>query len=110
MGAGPTGLPRPVERRLMKRYGSGTARRMGLAAALKALTVLVKRHPRAALDAAAAAAISAGRVGVQGLTERVARLDRGAAPAARRLRPLSRAERRQFLRLLREDQPNLPEM
>jgi hypothetical protein len=47
---------------------------------------------------------------VQGLTERVARLDRGAAPAARRLRPLSRAERRRFLRLLREDQPNLPEM
>jgi hypothetical protein len=101
-----TGLPRPVERRLMRRYGRSTAGRMGLAAAVKALTVLVKRHPRATLDAAAAAAVSASRVGVQGLTERLGRLERAAqAPMRRRL---SKREVRAFVRLL--GQPNLPEI
>jgi hypothetical protein len=99
-----TGLPRPVERRLMKRYGRTTAGRMGLAAAVKALAVLVKRHPRAALDAAAAAAVSAGRVGVQGLAERLRRYERPDRPRRR----LSKRETKAFLRLL--NQPNLPEI
>ena len=102
-----TGLPRPVERRLVRRYGKTATGRMTLAAAVKALSVLVRRHPKAALDMAAAAALKAGRVGVQGLTERLGRLERPAAAEPRR--PLSRRERRRFLRALRA-QPNLPEI
>jgi histone H3/H4 len=102
-----TGLPRPVDRRLARRYGKSATGRMKLAAAAKALSVLLRRHPKAALDMAAAAALAAGRVGVRGLTDRLGRLDRG-APVPEPPRPLSRRERRRFLRLLR--QPNLPEI
>jgi len=107
-----TGLPRPVDRRLVRRYGKTATARMKLAAAAKALSVLLRRHPKAALDMAAAAAVAAGRVGVRGLTNRLARLDRRDAhePAPTELpRRLTRSEQRRFLRLLR-DQPNLPEM
>jgi hypothetical protein len=104
-----TGLPKRVDRRLARRYGKTATGRMKLAAAAKALSVLLRRHPKAALDMAAAAALAAGRVGVRGLTDRLGRLDRGATtPAREPPRPLSRRERRRFLRLLR--QPNLPEI
>jgi hypothetical protein len=101
-----TGLPTPIERRLVGRYGRTVAGRAGLAAAIKALSVLIRRHPHAALDMAAAAAVKAGRVGVQSLTERLAPMERTRPPS----RPLSRRETRRFLKLLRSGQPNLPEM
>jgi hypothetical protein len=93
-----TGLPAPVERRLVARYGQTSAGRIGLAAAVKALTVLIRKHPRAAVDMAAAAALKASRVGVQGLTERLGRLERTEPPR----RPLTRREMRRFLKLLRK--------
>ena len=68
--------------------------------------MLIRRHPRAAVDMAAAAAVKAGRVGVQGLTDRLGRLERPAAPPRR---PLSRREVRRFLDVLREAGGTLPE-
>ncbi len=100
-----TGLPGPVERRLVNRYGRTAAGRVGLAAAVKALSVLIRRHPRAAVDMAAAAAVKAGRVGVQGLTDRLGRLERPTPPR----RPLSRREVRRFLDVLREAGATPPE-
>ena len=44
-------------------------------AAVKALSVLLKRHPGAALDMAAAAALRASRVGVHTVTERIAKFE-----------------------------------
>jgi hypothetical protein len=99
-----TGLPAPVERRLVDRYGRTMTGRIGLAAAVKALSVLIRRHPRAALDMTAAAALKAGRVGVQGLTERLGRLERPATPRRR----LSRREMRRFIELLDAEGPPSP--
>jgi len=98
-----TGLPAPLERRLIDRYGRTASGRITLAAAAKALSVLLKRHPRAALDMAAAAAVKAGRVGVHTLVERLEHLG---APRQRTIkrRPLSRPELRRFLRLLYENE------
>jgi hypothetical protein len=48
---------------------------------------------------AAAAALRASRVGIQGLTERLGQLERPAPPPRR---PLSKGERRRFLRALRD--------
>ena len=62
----------------MRKYGRTTAGRMKMAAALRALAVLIGRHPRAALDMAGAGLVQAGRVGVQDLTRRLERFDRGA--------------------------------
>ena len=67
-------------------------------AALVALRVLVTRHPRAAFDMAAAAALRAGRVGVQTLTERLQpREVPQPIPAVRRL---TRREVRRFLKAI----------
>lgn len=112
MGDSLTGLPRAVELRVLDRYGGTKARRVGIAAIVKALSVLLRRHPRAALDMAAAAALQAGRAGVQEMTGALRRFER-AEPQARpatRARPLARREVRRFLKLLRRGQPNLPEM
>ena len=99
-----TGLPAPVERRLMDRHGRTVPARIALAAAVKALSVLVKRHPGAALDMAAAAAVKAGRVGIHALVERLEPLE-SSEPRTRKLRRLSRGEVRRFVRMLRDDQP-----
>ena len=77
-----SGLPRAIERQLMCRYARTTAGRMTLAAALRALAVLVGRHPRAALDAAGSGLVQAGRVGVQDLTRRLGRYERRTSPPA----------------------------
>ena len=98
-----TGLPTPVERRLVARYGRTVPARIALAAAVKALSVLLKRHPRAALDMAAAAAVKAGRVGVHVLVERLEHLETPREPAIKR-QALSRPEVRRFVRMLYEDE------
>jgi len=98
-----TGLPTPVERRLVARYGRTVPARITLAAAVKALSVLLKRHPRAALDMAAAAAVKAGRVGVHVLVERLEHLETPRGPALKR-QALSRQEVRRFVRMLYEDE------
>jgi hypothetical protein len=91
------GRPGPLERRLMRRYGRGTLGRMKVAAGFRALSVLLRRHPRAALDMAGSGLVHAGRVGVRDLTRRLRRYDRsGARPPAR----LTRREARAFQRLL----------
>ena len=96
-----TGLPGPVERRLIDGYGRTTSARIRLAATIKALSVLLKRHPGAALDMAAAAAVKAGRVGVHALVERLEHLEPPRQRAIKR-RPLSRPEVRRFVRMLYE--------
>jgi hypothetical protein len=93
-----SGLPLQVERRLMRHYGRTPAGRIKLAAALRALGVLVRRHPKATLDMLGAGAVQAARVGVQELTHRLSRYDRDeAAPERRRLTP---REWRRFRKLL----------
>jgi hypothetical protein len=96
-----TGLPHALERRLIRRYGRSAGGRMRLAAAVRALVVLVRRHPRAALDMAGAGMVQASRTGVRELTARLGRYDRSpaAAPRAR----LTRREMRAFRRLLDRD-------
>ena len=99
-----SGLPRPLERRLMRKYGRTTAGRMKMAAALRALAVLIGRHPRAALDMAGAGLVQAGRVGVQDLTRRLSRFDRRAeAPEAEPRPTLTRRELRRFRKMLDAD-------
>ena len=98
-----TGLPAPLERRLIDRYGRTASGRITLAAAAKALSVLLKRHPGAALDMAAAAAVKAGRVGVHTLAERLEHLAT-LRPTAIKRRPLSRPELRRFVRMLYENE------
>lgn len=58
-----SGLPKPLERRLLRAYADTALHRMGAAAVLRALGVLVRKHPGAAFDAARAAIAQAGRVG-----------------------------------------------
>lgn len=82
-------------RRALGRLGLGPFGRIGAAAALEAGARLVRRHPRAALDAAAAGLTAAAR---SGLGELTAWLD--PAPRDRRgwgrVRGLDRAERRRL--------------
>jgi hypothetical protein len=91
-----SGLPRPVERALMRRYGATTAGRMKAAGVMRALVVLLGRHPRAALDMAGAGLLQASRVGVRDLTRRLARYDREAATKPPARPPMTRAELRRF--------------
>jgi hypothetical protein len=93
-----TGLPHALERRLVRRYGRSAGGRMRLAAALRALVVLVRRHPRAALDVAGAGMIQASRTGMRELTARLGSYDRSVAAAPRPR--LTRREMRAFRRLL----------
>jgi hypothetical protein len=96
-----TGLPHALERRLARRYGRSAGGRMRLAAALRALVVLVRRHPQAALDMARAGMIQASRTGVRELTARLGRYDRSRAASSRPR--LTRREMRAFRRLLERD-------
>ncbi|WP_158693441.1 hypothetical protein [Neorhizobium alkalisoli] len=50
---------------VLKRYGKTPAGRIGAAAVLKALGVLVRRHPKTALEMVGAGLGEAGRVGFQ---------------------------------------------
>jgi hypothetical protein len=92
------GLPRALERRLARRYGQSAGRRVRLAAAVRAIVVLVHRHPRAALDIAGAGIVQASRSSVRELTARLGRYDR--PQAAKTRRRLTRREMRAFRRLL----------
>jgi hypothetical protein len=58
-----THLPRPLERRLLKPYAGSALGRVASGAAARALSVLVRKHPRAALHAVAAGFSAAGRIG-----------------------------------------------
>jgi len=102
-----TGLPAPVEKRLINSYGRTARGRISIAAAAKALSVLLRRHPGAALDMAAAAAVKAGRVGVHTLVERLEQLGPARQPTIKR-RLLRRREVRRFLRMLSERESESP--
>jgi hypothetical protein len=54
-----------LKRLVLKRYGKTAAGRIGAAAVLKALGVLVRRHPKTALEMAGAGLSEAGRAGFQ---------------------------------------------
>jgi hypothetical protein len=91
-----SGLPPVLERALMRRYGRTAAGRMRAAGALRALGVLLRRHPKAAAEALGAGVLRAGRVGVADLA---ARLSKRAPRPARQPRP-TRAELRRLRRVL----------
>jgi hypothetical protein len=93
-----SGLPRHVERQLMRHYGQTPAGRIRLAAVLRALGVLARRHPKATLDALGAGAVQAARTGVRELNQRLSRYDEESSVPERTL--LTRRERRRFRRLL----------
>ena len=59
-----SGLPKPVERLLMRPYAGSARGRIGASATLRALGVLVRRHPKAAFDMLRAGAAQAGRIGL----------------------------------------------
>ena len=56
-----SGLPRPVERWLLRRHDDTALHRITATAVLRAAGVLLRRHPRAALDVVGAGAMQAGR-------------------------------------------------
>ena len=55
----------------MKRYGKSAAGRVGAAAVLRALGVLVRHHPRAAVSVAGAGLKEAGRAGIGEIKEKL---------------------------------------
>jgi hypothetical protein len=58
-----THLPRALERRLLKPYAGSMLGRVASGAVARALSVLLRKHPRAALHAVAAGFAAAGRIG-----------------------------------------------
>jgi hypothetical protein len=55
---------------VMKRYGKSATGRIGTAAVLRALAVLIRRHPGAAFDMLGAGITEAGRSGVAELKDK----------------------------------------
>ena len=84
-----------------RKHGSASSR-IARAVALRGLSVLLRRHPRAALDVAAASAVRAGQVGLHVLAERIQPV---ATPQP--APSLTRREAKRLLRSLgwRQDQP-----
>jgi len=77
----PPRLSGALRTRLLKRFG-GTARaRIGAAAGFRAISVLLKKHPDAALDMAGAAALEAGRSSYSELKRLLLRRKPGAGPS-----------------------------
>lgn len=58
-----SGLPKFVERRLLEPYSDTVVHRVEGAAVVRALGVLVRKHPRAGLDMLGSGLAQAGRVG-----------------------------------------------
>ena len=56
-----SGLPKPIEQRLVSPYSDTFLGRVGAAAVVRALGVLVRKHPRAALHIAGAGALQAAK-------------------------------------------------
>ena len=83
----------------MRRYGKGPGGRMATAAAVRALAVLLRRHPRAAIDMAGAGLWAAGRVGVDELKHWVAPKHPRALREARKRRGPTRLKARDKRRL-----------
>jgi hypothetical protein len=69
-----THLPKPIERRLLKPYEETLSGRVAAAATLRALSVLFRKHPKAAFHALAAGAVQAGRTGATEARNKIASL------------------------------------
>ncbi|WP_420962378.1 hypothetical protein [Brucella sp. IR073] len=67
-----SGLPHFLEKRLAGNTGDSAFARMMAAGKLRAIGVLVRKHPRAVFDALSAGIWQAGRVGVDELLAAVA--------------------------------------
>lgn len=94
------GLPRAVERRIVHHLSDTALGRIEAAAAIRALGVLVRRHPGAAADALGAGLVHAGRAGVAELRRR---LDEPRATPAPRPARLTGKDRRRLIRALKRD-------
>ena len=106
---GESGLPKRVERRLERHYGRTPGGRVKLAAALGALGILVRQHPKVLMGMIGAGAIHAARAGVKELTSQVGRVEgEKELPALEGRRSLNREEARRFRKLLDRaaDSPN----
>jgi hypothetical protein len=67
-------LPKPVERRLLRPYADSAVGRIASGGALRALSVLVRKHPKAALHVLASGAAAASRIGWGDLKQKLASL------------------------------------
>jgi hypothetical protein len=90
-------MGRGLERAIAERYGVSARGRIGLAALLGAVSVLIRKHPGAAVHAVGAGLASAGRAT---LTE-AGRLATRPLRRKRRIR-LARRDRRALLRYLKQ--------
>jgi hypothetical protein len=63
-----TGLPRSLERRLLKPYADTLFGRIWSAGALRSVSVLLRRHPRAALHVVGSGVLQAGKAGIEEIT------------------------------------------
>ena len=108
------GLPRPLERYLLRGHDRTLAQRMKSAAAVRAIGVLVRHHPGAVAEALGAGVVRAGRVGVSELRDSLERRERKAlsapegdeppaVPRRRRGAPLSPEDRRRLIRFLEQE-------
>ena len=75
-------LPRPVERRLLKPYAGSALGRVTSGSALRALSVLVRKHPKAALHVFASGTATAGRIGWSEVRHKLASLTARILPSA----------------------------
>lgn len=95
-----------LEHLVVRRYGDSAGKRIGLSALLAAAGVLVRQHPRTALHMAAAGAAGAGRAGLDELKGLVPGRKTDERRAAEPQEPpaprLSRAERKRFVRYLKQ--------
>jgi hypothetical protein len=63
-----TGLPRSLERRLLKPYADTLFGRIWSAGALRSISVLVRHHPRAALHVVGSGVLEAGKASLEEVT------------------------------------------
>jgi hypothetical protein len=71
-----SGLPRPIERMVLRRYKGSAGSRLGAAVTLRALGVLLRDHPKTALEIAGASLAQAGRSGFDEVKKAVLPSDR----------------------------------
>jgi hypothetical protein len=94
-----SGLPKPIERRLVSPYSGTFLGRIGAAAVVRALGVLLRKHPRAALHIVGAGALQAAKATYTETKKTL--LSRSQPSAAHQPRPITKIDK-QKLKALRK--------
>ncbi|WP_309085300.1 hypothetical protein [Chelativorans sp.] len=100
-----SGLPKPIERRLIRPHAETAAGRVGASAAVRALGVLLRKHPRAALDMFGAALAQAAHAGA-GEVKRKFRKKNPADDAPPEPPKLDKRKLKELEKALREERRN----